>query len=85
MKKIILIAFVLLLASCATGTGRESLTFTERVAADREWYCGPGMFGIRAVFRVGLRIIGVPVPNACKVLDAIIDDAEQEIDDSVVA
>lgn len=78
MKNIILAVLVILLVACAQGQGRESLTFTERVAADREWYCGEGMFGIRAVFRFGLRLFGVPIPDACKVLDVIIDDAEKE-------
>lgn len=77
MKKIILIIMITALVACAT-PGREGLSFTERVAADREWYCGPGMFGIRAAARFVLRLAGVPIPDTCKLLDAIIEDAEQE-------
>lgn len=79
MRKITFIAILSLVAAfTACSASRDGLTLQERIAADKNWYCGPGLFGLRAVGRFGLGLLGVPIPDLCKAVDAIIQDAESE-------
>jgi len=79
MKKLVILILAVALIACAS-PGREGLSFTERVAADKEWYCGPGMFGVRAVARFFLGVAGVPIPDTCKLVDAIIQESAAQRD-----
>jgi len=51
--------------------GYERGDITAGLKDDRAWYCGSGMMGIRAVARFAMGMMGVPIPDACKVLDRV--------------
>jgi len=71
-----LVLSMVALAACAANPPADRVTMTERISAEKNWYCGKGMFGIRAVARFGLSLIGVPIPDLCKVVDSVIVDAK---------
>jgi len=82
MRNFLVLVLCLAMVGCAAaGSERESLSLQERIKADVEWYCGPGMLGIRAIARAGLSFFGVPIPDACKLGAAIIEDAEITLDE----
>lgn len=64
-----------LLTACATPTTEPSTPdeVVSSIKAKKQWYCGPGLMGIRAVARFGLRMLGVPVVDLCKAVDVIIE------------
>ena len=79
MNKLLVSIILLTLIGCSFVPNRDpDAPIDERLAADRAWYCGEGMLGIRAVARGALRLIGLWVPNTCKVIDAVISEAEAE-------
>jgi len=83
MKKVfsamLIIAVSFVVVGCVAIPGRDpTAPINERLAADRAWYCGEGMLGVRAVARAGLKLLGLWVPNTCMVIDAVIDEAEEE-------
>lgn len=81
--RILLLSLILLLTSCVTWTdenGDPLTTVDARMKARATWYCGPGLLGIRALARGSLAMLGVPIPDACKLGRAVIDSqADQEI------
>ncbi|MDX1489722.1 MAG: hypothetical protein R3332_00395 [Pseudohongiellaceae bacterium] len=81
MKITICIAMLLLLTACGSVSqnlddGYQRGDIAQGLKEDRAWYCGSGMLGIRAVARFVLRGFGAPVPDICKVLDVVVENAE---------
>ncbi len=77
----ILIAILMLALTGCMGAVSENLDdgyqpgdVSEGLKADRAWYCGDGLMGIRAVARFVLRGVGVPVIDVCKAIDVIVSD-----------
>lgn len=66
-----LVCVLFVLNGCATKQPEEVATDIREAKA---WYCGTGMMGIRAVARFLIYLgTGATIPNACKVVDAVID------------
>lgn len=62
------------LVACASVSPEQAATDVKEAKA---WYCGSGMMGIRAVARFLIYVTtGTAVPNACKVVDAVIEADE---------
>jgi hypothetical protein len=69
--KYYLIVAALVVSACSGVSPEEAATEVKEAKA---WYCGTGMMGIRAVARfVIFAVTGASVPNACKVVDAVIE------------
>lgn len=63
-----------LLVACASVSPEQAATDVKEAKA---WYCGEGMMGIRAVARFVIYLTtGASIPNACKVVDAVIEADE---------
>lgn len=70
VKHYLLVA-LLVLSGCSSVSPEQA---AEEVKQAKAWYCGTGMMGIRAVARFAIYMFtGSPVPNACKVVDAVIE------------
>lgn len=80
MRTILIVLMLTLLTSCVGAVsdnledGYQPGDVSEGLKADKAWYCGNGMLGIRAVARFVLRGIGVPVIDVCKAIDVIVDE-----------
>lgn len=81
MKRLLLIIILFAVTAC-TGwgignnleNGYQRGDVSEGVKEDVAWYCGPGLMGIRAATRFGLKLLGVPVPDTCRLLDVVTDN-----------
>lgn len=61
----------LAISACSSVSPEQAATDVKEAKA---WYCGSGMMGIRAVARFVIYVTtGAAVPNACKVVDAVIE------------
>ena len=82
MKALFISILFLALTSCVGAVtnnmqdGYQPGDISDGLKADKAWYCGDGMMGIRAVARFVLRTAGVPVIDVCKTIDVIVSDDE---------
>lgn len=72
--KYYLMVAAICLTACTTVSPEQTATDVKEAKA---WYCGSGMMGIRAVARFAIYLTtGAAIPNACKVVDAVIQADE---------
>lgn len=74
------LVLMVVVAACARNVqrnmedGYQAGDVAEGLKADKAWYCGNGMMGIRKVARFVVAITtGTTIPDLCKVVDAVVE------------